>query len=196
MTTQKFAFQTTDIKGAYIVTPFCYDDRRGYFAKNFEKKAYLDVGFNREIAEEFETYSVHNVIRGLHFQSRYPQDKIVRCVSGSIYDVIVDLRRDSETFGQWRGFSLTSDNRQSLMIPRGCAHGFLVKSQGALVSYICAGTYLIEYDTGILWEDPTLRIKWPIDEKCDVVVSLKDKNLQTYDQFVRRHGGFSDIEVG
>lgn len=190
MTIQKFEFQSTEIEGAFLITPFSFDDNRGYFAKNFEKEVYKATGFHREIAEEFETYSFHNVIRGLHFQSRYPQDKIVRCVDGDIFDVIVDLRKTSKTFGQWRGFLLTSVNRQSLLIPHGCAHGFLVQSTNALVSYVCAGKYYIEYDTGILWKDTTLSIDWPIDNQCDVIISTKDENLQSYDQFIQAHGGF------
>ncbi len=190
MATHPFEFITTDIEGAFLVSPFYMEDSRGTFTKNYEREIYRQAGFTREIAEEFETYSVHNVVRGLHFQTRYPQDKIVRCVNGEIYDVIVDLRKDSKTFGQWRGFSLSENTRQSLLIPNGCAHGFLTLSSHALVSYICAGTYYKEYDTGILWKDPTLAIDWPVDRSCEVVISTKDENLQSYEQFIAEYGGF------
>jgi len=189
-TMQQFEFQKTEIEDALLVTPFFADDNRGYFAKNYERSIYMSAGINREIAEEFETYSKHNVIRGLHFQTNYPQDKIVRCVNGQIFDVIVDLRKNSRTFGQWRGFVLNECDHKSLLIPQGCAHGFLVQSQSALVSYICAGKYYIEYDAGIVWDDPTLNIAWPIDEQCDVVLSDKDNKLMTFEMFILEHGGF------
>lgn len=192
--TTSFSFEETEISGAYLVNPFVAEDSRGYFAKNYEKVIYRSLGFFRDIAEEFETLSAHNVIRGLHFQSRFPQDKIVRCVKGEIFDVIVDLRRESETFRQWRGFYLTDENRQSLLVPHGCAHGFLVLSQEALVSYICAGKYYKEFDTGIHWQDPGLHIEWPIDEDAPTIVSEKDQKLQLLETFLDWHGGFMSNE--
>ena len=192
--TTSFSFLETEIRGAYLVNPFVAEDTRGYFAKNYEKVIYRSLGFFRDIAEEFETLSAHNVIRGLHFQSRFPQDKIVRCVKGEIFDVIVDLRRESKTFQQWRGFNLTDKNRQSLLVPHGCAHGFLVLSQEALVSYICAGKYYKEFDTGIHWQDPGLHIEWPIDPEIPTIVSEKDQKLQLLETFLDWHGGFQANE--
>ncbi len=190
-----FGFISTDIAGAYLVNPFYMEDSRGYFAKNYEKEIYQSLGFFREIAEEFETLSAHNVLRGLHFQNRFPQDKIVRSVKGEIYDVIVDLRKDSETFLEWRGFHLSEKNRQSLLVPHGCAHGFLVLSKEALVSYICAGKYYREYDTGIHYKDSRLSIDWPIDPNEKLIISEKDAALQTLDAFLDVHGGFSADEM-
>lgn len=190
MIKQNLGITATDFEGAYLLDPFYLEDNRGSFAKNFEKGFFQEAGLDSDISEEFETYSSKNVIRGLHFQTRFPQGKIVRCVSGEIYDVIVDLRKNSKTFGHWRGFDLTSENHQSLIVPKGCAHGFLVRSENALVSYICTGKYYREYDTGIKWNDSTLNIDWPIDSKMDVISSEKDSGLQSFKEFISSYGGF------
>lgn len=188
--TQKFDIRACDMDGVFLVTPFFSEDQRGYFVKNFEKNFYKATGFNIDIDEQFENYSLHNVIRGLHFQSKYPQDKIIRTINGEIYDVIVDLRKDSKTFGQWRHFFLSDKNKMSLFIPKGCAHGFIVLSNNALISYMCIGEYYFEHDTGIVWNDKTLNISWPIDKQYELIISEKDSKLQTFEHFIETHGGF------
>lgn len=187
---QNFNVRACDIDGVFLITPFFIEDQRGYFVKNFNKSIYKATGFNTDINEEFENYSLHNVIRGLHFQNKYPQGKIVRAINGEIYDVIVDLRKDSKTFGQWRYFLLSDKDKLSLIIPKGCAHGFVVLSDSALISYMCTGKYHFEHDSGIIWNDKTLSISWPIDRQFDPIVSEKDSNLQTFEHFMKTHGGF------
>lgn len=190
MAKQNWTLTPTELEGVYFVESFYAEDDRGYFAKHFEKEHFTDWGLEAEIAEQFETLSTRNVVRGLHFQTHYPQGKIVRCVRGSIFDVLVDLRRESRTFGQWRSFHLSEERPGSLIVPKGMAHGFMVTSDSALVSYTCVGRYYPEYDTGIYWNDSDLSVRWPIADLCSVICSEKDSGLPTYAEFIEKHGGF------
>ena len=177
---QKFSCESTDIEGLKIINPFYLEDERGYFLKSFEKDVFKEFGLENEIYEDFESYSKKSVIRGLHFQLKHPQVKLVRCVMGHIFDVAVDLRKDSKTFGQWQGFDLSDKNTKSLYIPKGFAHGFLVLSDYAIVSYKCVGKFLSEYDSGIVWNDKDLNIAWNIKEP---IVSEKDCSLMRFIDF-------------
>ena len=176
-----FECTNTVFKGLKIIKPFYVCDERGYFLKDFEKEIFDSFGMHSEIFEEFETFSTKNVIRGLHFQNKNPQIKIVRVIRGEIMDVVVDLRKNSETFGQWASFILSNSNHDILWIPAGFAHGFRVLSDTAIVSYKCIGKYEKEYDTGIVWCDPILNIDWQVDNP---IVSNRDRKLPNFENFL------------
>lgn len=168
------------LSGAKVITPFYVEDDRGYFLKSFEKDIFQKFEIDIDVFESFETYSKKSVIRGLHFQTKNPQAKLIRVIAGSINDVIVDLRENSKTFGQWEVFQLSDENRKQLWIPKGFAHGFCVTSSYAIVSYTCTGKYEIKYDTGIVWDDPELAIPWEISNP---IVSLRDLKLMSFKEY-------------
>lgn len=178
-----FSFIKTDIEGAYLISSFSSEDNRGIFVKNFEKDIFAQSGIKFSCNEIFYSYSTKNVIRGMHFQTNNPQAKLVGVISGRVYDVIVDLRRNSTTYGQWRGFYLSSINRNSLLIPKGCAHGFASLAEESIVSYVCDGAYDRNSDTGIRFDDPDINIEWPINRLDDCVVSAKDRKLMSFHDF-------------
>lgn len=169
-----------------LLSPFYMEDERGYFLKTIEKDVFKKWGLNVEIQEIFETYSKQKVIRGLHFQTKDPQTKIVRVIKGRIHDVVVDLRKGSPDFGKSLDVILNDEERNSLWIPAGFAHGFEVLSEDALVSYQCIGKYQKEFDTGICWNDKELAVKW---ETKDPIVSDKDAALMSFREFVEKYGG-------
>lgn len=179
-----FSCKSLKIEEVKLITPFCLEDDRGYFLKSIEKDIYNEWGLEAEIYETFETYSKKGVIRGLHFQTKNPQAKIVRVIKGEIRDVVVDLRVDSETFGEHIVVKLSDENRNILWVPPGFAHGFEVLSEDALVSYTCVGKYLKEYDTGIVWNDSALGIHWETEAP---IVSVKDMQLPTFEEYKRKY---------
>ena len=178
-----FAYTKTDLEGLIIIHPFYVEDKRGYFLKSFEKDIYKSFGLNGAVFEDFESLSSKNVVRGLHLQTKNPQTKIVRAIKGEIMDVVVDLRPNSKTFGEWRSFILSDKNHDILWIPSGFAHGFKVISNKALVSYKCIGKYEKNYDTGIIWNDKTLMIDWNIDNP---IISERDAGLFTFEEYKKR----------
>lgn len=188
---KRFFFENTKIEGLMKVNPFYVEDERGYFLKNYEKEIFMENGIYGDIDEQFESLSKKGVIRGLHFQSKYPQDKLVRAIKGKIFDVAVDLRKDSKTFGQWEGFWLSEDNKNMLLVPKGCAHGFLAVSDEALVSYTCIGKFLSEFDTGIIWNDKDLKISWPLDLIENLIISERDKSFTGMNKFIDEVGGIN-----
>lgn len=181
-----FQIQEMKIDGVKLITPFYMEDGRGYFLKSIEKDVFKKWGIDIDIYEDFETYSKKNVIRGLHFQTRHPQVKLVRVIKGVVHDVIVDLRRDSGTFGQYVDLILSAENRSSLLVPAGFAHGFEVLSEDAIMSYKCIGKYLAEFDTGICWNDADLNIPW---HTMSPIVSDKDAALMTFCEFCEKYTG-------
>lgn len=175
-----FLFEETRFSEAYLIHPFFAQDSRGCFIKDYDKELFNRRGISIDLSESFESYSVKNVIRGLHFQTMEPQIKLVRVVQGEIYDVIVDLRADSKSFGKWQGFILSDVNRNSLYIPKGFAHGYCVRSETAIVTYKCAGFYHKAADTGIVWNDRELAVVWGVEEP---IVSDRDQNLMSFREF-------------
>lgn len=169
------------LQGLRLIRPFFVEDNRGYFCKTFVCGLFSQYGLRGDIGECFETFSTQCVVRGLHFQTTLPQVKLVRAVSGEIFDVAVDLRKGSPTYGQYEAVHLSDENRHMLYIPQGFAHGFSVISDEALVSYQCFGAYDADSDTGIVWNDETIGIPWPISKTP--IVSGRDANLQTFLDF-------------
>lgn len=188
---QKFEFHETEIKGLIEVTPFNADDVRGCFTKDYSKEVFEANGITHDLAEVFYTTSYKGVIRALHFQREKQQAKLVRCIHGHVYDVVVDLRPDSPTFRKWLGFDLTGDNKKELLIPGGCAHGYLVLEE-SIVSYKCGEKFYGEFDDGIMWNDPDIGVEWPLDViggEDKMIVADKDKNLQSFAEFMTKYGG-------
>ncbi len=189
---QKFEFRETEIEGLYEITPFDAEDIRGCFTKDYSKEVFEANGICHDLAEVFYTTSHRGVVRALHFQREKQQPKLVRCICGHVWDVVVDLRKDSPTFRKWLAFDLVGDNRKEILVPAGCAHGYLVLEE-SIVSYKCAEKFYGEYDDGILWNDPDLAVAWPLDlvgGAGKVILSDKDLGLQTFAQFMDRYGGF------
>lgn len=179
---QKFSFEKLDLDGAYLIKPFISYDERGYFLKDYSKEIFEENGIHHDLKEAFYTNSHKGVIRAIHFQRVNEQAKLVRCVSGKIYDVIVDLRNNSPTFGQRRGFYLSEENKDELYVPEYFGHGFLV-IEPSIVSYKCAEKFYGEYDDGIMWNDPDIGVKWPLDLVDELIISDKDKHLQSFEEF-------------
>ena len=174
---QKFSFQKTAIPGLTLITPFLAPDSRGYLSKPFEKSVFAEHGIELSPWEELRSFSHKGVLRGLHFQREHSQDKLVQVLHGGVYDVAVDLREGSPTFGKWEGFELTAENRQLLYIPKGFAHGFLALEEDTLFSYLCGDRYDPASDGGIRWNDPRLAVRWPLDRVEKVILSEKDAAL-------------------
>lgn len=187
---EKMSLAQTDIAGLCTIQPFYDEDSRGYFVKTFEKEFLRSHGIPLEIFESFYTLSAKGTVRGLHFQRCHSQDKLVRVLSGAVYDVAVDLRKGSPTFGKWQGFYLTAENRQMLYIPKGFAHGFLALEDNTLFSYLCGDRYDPASDGGIRWNDADIGVEWPLDQVGDLIVSEKDQALPTFAEFCSDFGGF------
>lgn len=177
----KFNFIQTEIDELRLIEPFIAKDDRGYFMKFYEKEIYEKNGIYLSNYEENQSYSEKGVLRGLHFQTKNSQSKLVRVIKGRIYDVVVDLRKDSQTFGKWKAFYLDEDEKRLLYVPKDFAHGFLTISEEAIVSYVCGDKYMPEYDSGIIWNDETLNIMWPVVD--NLIISEKDKNLMTFKEY-------------
>lgn len=149
------------IEGLCIITPTVYGDARGYFMETYNQKDMFDAGLTMEFVQENQSSSTKGVLRGLHFQKEHPQGKLVRVVRGSVYDVAVDLRKDSKTYGKWFGVELTEENKKQFYVPVGFAHGFLVLSDQAEFCYKCTDFYHPEDEGGLAWNDPAVGISWP-----------------------------------
>lgn len=187
-----FEFKQTKIEGLIEINPFNADDVRGCFTKDYSKEIFEQNNIEYNLAEVFYTTSHKGVIRALHFQRVKQQPKLVRCIYGHVFDVVVDLRKDSKTFKQWLSFDLTGDNKKEILIPAGCAHGYLVLEH-SIVSYKCAEKFYGEYDDGILWDDPDVNVKWPLElvgGKENVILAEKDKKLQSFVEFMNKYKGF------
>ena len=189
---QKFEFHETNISGLIEVTPFNADDIRGCFTKDYSKEVFEANGIHHDLAEVFYTTSHRGVIRALHFQRVKQQPKLVRCIWGHVWDVVVDLRKDSPTFKQWLAFDLIGERHNEILVPAGCAHGYLVL-EDSIVSYKCGEKFYGEFDDGILWDDPDINVAWPlvlVGGSEQIILADKDKNLQTFREFMAKYGGF------
>lgn len=171
----KFKFVETKIKDLYIIEPTVFGDNRGYFMETYNKIDFFEAGLTMEFVQDNESKSKKGVLRGMHFQTKHTQGKLVRVTEGEVYDVAVDLRKGSPTFGQWEGVLLTDENKKQFYVPEGFAHGFLVKSDTATFNYKCTDFYAPEYDSGLLWNDEEVGIKWPIEGIENILLSEKDK---------------------
>ncbi len=171
----KFNFIKTEIKDLYIIEPTIFGDNRGYFMETYSEQAFKEAGLDYTFVQDNQSSSRKGVLRGLHFQVKHPQAKLVRVLKGEVFDVAVDLRKASPTYGKWVGVFLSEDNKRQLLIPRGFAHGFMVVSEQAEFVYKCDEFYHPEDESGIIWNDPDIAIDWPNIEEA--ILSEKDKKL-------------------
>jgi len=183
----KFTFTETKIKDLYIIEPKVFGDARGFFMESYNETAFHKNGLTMKFVQDNHSKSTRGVLRGLHYQDPFPQGKLVRVVAGEVFDVAVDLRKDSPTYGQWEGVYLSAENKTLFYVPEGFAHGFLVLSETAEFVYKCTNFYHHECDKGIIWNDATLNINWPLDVlakaggvTCPVNLSEKDAKLPTF----------------
>ena len=183
------------LPGLMLYTPFFAKDERGHFVKSFERAWLERAGLSVTLDETFETLSRRGVLRGLHYQHSKPQGKIIRALSGRIFDVAVDIRQGSPTFGQWAGYVLESRRPRCFWIPPGFAHGFLVLSRTALVGYQCCGPYVPEADTGIRWDDPDIAVQWPLETVERVTLSQRDRQLPSFHDYCQRAERLAVIRV-
>ena len=177
MTIGSFSFIETDIKDVYFVETKCYGDNRGYFMETYKKADFDAAGLKYNFVQDNQSSSRKGVLRGLHFQKTHPQAKLVRVLKGEVFDVAIDLRRDSDTYGKWVAAFLSDENKKQFMIPRGFAHGFVVVSDYAEFAYKCDELYHPEDEGGIAWDDPDIGIAWP--EVGEIILSEKDKHHPT-----------------
>lgn len=184
---QQFDFQKLDLEGSYLIKPFYAADTRGGFIKDYNVEVFKQNGIQHELKEVFYSISQKGVLRGLHFQLVKQQVKLVRCITGHVYDVIVDLRPQSPTFGQWRGFDLTQDNMNMILVPKYFGHGFLA-IENSIVSYKCAEVFYSEGDSGIKYNDGDINVKWPFDligGIDNLIMSDKDQNLMSFKDYLK-----------
>ena len=172
-----FTFIETKIKGVYLIDVKRYGDERGYFMETYQEEAFREAGLSYRFVQDNQSSSRKGVLRGLHFQKTHPQAKLVRVLRGEVFDVAVDLRRGSETYGQWAGVLLSEENGRQILIPRGFAHGFVVVSDYAEFAFKCDDFYHPEDEGGLIWNDPDIGIVWP--EVGEIVLSEKDKKNPT-----------------
>ena len=168
-----FTFIPTEIKDVFVIEVKKYGDNRGYFMETYKESDFHQAGLNYKFIQDNQSKSKKGVLRGLHFQKTYPQAKLVRCIEGEVFDVCVDLRKDSPTYGKWAGVILSAEKGNQFMIPRGFAHGFVVLSETATFCYKCDELYHPEDEGGIMWNDPEIGIDWPFNG--EVLLSEKDK---------------------
>ena len=168
----------TPIKDLVVIEPKVFGDERGYFYEAYNKNTFHELGLDYDFVQDNQSFSRKGVLRGLHFQKQFPQAKLVRVIEGEVFDVAVDLRKDSPTFGKWYGVTLSGENKKMFMIPRGFAHGFLVLSETAVFSYKCDDFYHPNDEGGIIYNDPDIGIDWPRVD-CELVLSEKDKKHET-----------------
>jgi len=172
----------TDIPDLLIINPKVFGDSRGYFFESYNEQKFIEKGINYQFVQDNESLSSYGTIRGLHYQlAPFAQTKLVRVITGRIYDVAVDIRENSPTFGKWMGVELSEDNKKQLLVPKGFAHGFSVLSEKATVFYKCDNFYNPDSERGIYYNDPKLNIDWKI-ESTQAIISAKDKMNPEFDQ--------------
>ena len=171
----KFNFIKTEIEDLYVIEPTVFGDHRGYFMETYNQKEFEEASLDMIFVQDNESRSKKGVLRGLHFQKTKPQGKLVRVIEGEVFDVAVDLRRSSKTFGQWYGVLLTAENKKQFYVPEGFAHGFVVLSETATFVYKCTQLYDPTDEGGLMWNDPEIGINWQIPKGMEILLSEKDK---------------------
>lgn len=180
-------FSGSELPDVILIQPKIFEDARGFFLESYQKNLFSVAGIHADFVQDNHSASTKGVLRGLHYQIRQPQGKLVRVVIGEIFDVAVDLRRSSQTFGRWVGVTLSAEKKNQLWVPPGFAHGFYVTSEKAEILYKTTDYYAPEWERSLLWNDPSLGIDWPIKEDGFPILSAKDanglllSNSETYD---------------
>ncbi len=170
---------STSLEGVLVIEPSVFEDKRGFFMETYQQKKYRESGIDHDFVQDNLSYSVRRTLRGLHYQFPHAQAKLVQVITGEIYDVAVDIRRGSPTFGKWIGVHLSDKNKRQIYVPEGFAHGFCVLSETALFMYKCSDLYAPDCEGGIFWSDPDIGIEWPVEnplfsEKDSKFVYLRD----------------------
>lgn len=175
------------IDGVYIIEQKVFGDERGYFMETYNYNDFKEAGMDVVFVQDNQSSSRKGVLRGLHFQVQYPQDKLVRVIHGEVFDVAVDLRKGSKTYGKWHGERLSAENKKQMFIPKNFAHGFLVLSDYAEFAYKCTDFYHPDDESGIAYDDPQIGIEWPIPADMQLVMSEKDCLWEGLDAFTRKY---------
>ena len=183
----KITVETCEIEGLKVITPTVFGDSRGYFMETYNYNDFKEAGIDQIFVQDNQSSSTKNVLRGLHFQIQYPQDKLVRVVNGEVFDVAVDSRPGSATYGKWFGVILSAENRKQFFIPKNFAHGFLVLSDHAEFAYKCTDFYHPNDEGGIIWNDPAIGIDWPIAEGTQPVMSEKDTKWEGLAAYTKQY---------
>lgn len=178
----KFEFIETGINDLFVIQPTIFGDERGHFLETYNKKDFHAAGLTAEFVQDNESRSVGGVLRGMHFQIKHPQGKLVRVAKGEVFDAAVDIRKGSPTFGKWYGVYLSEKNKKQFYVPEGFAHGFLVISDTAEFCYKCTDYYHPEDEGGIIWDDRTVGIEWPLHLTSGIQLSDKDKKLPGFSE--------------
>ena len=179
----QFQFTKTGIEGLVVVEPKVFGDNRGYFMETYNYNDFKAAGLDMVFVQDNQSKSKKGVLRGLHFQKKNPQGKLVRVVSGEVYDVAVVLRKGSDTYGKWYGVLLSAGNKKQFYVPEGFAHGFVVMSETAEFVYKCTRFYDPSDEGGLMWNDPEIGIDWPVPENAELLLSEKDQHHQPLKDF-------------
>ncbi len=172
----KFSVETCEIEGLKVITPTAFGDQRGYFMESYQANDFKELGIDTVFVQDNQSSSTKGVLRGMHFQKNFPQDKLVRVISGEVFDAVVDLRKGSPTYGKSFGVVLSAENRKQLFIPKGFAHGFLVLSEYAEFFYKVSDFYHPNDEGGLLWNDPDTAIDWPVKDESQLNIIERDRN--------------------
>ena len=178
----KITVETCEIEGLKIITPQVHGDARGYFMETYNYNDFKEAGIDVEFVQDNQSASKKGVLRGLHFQINHPQDKLVRVIKGEVFDVAVDMRPGSATYGQWKGVLLTEENKKQFFVPKNFAHGFLVLSDYAEFCYKCSDFYHPGDEGGIMYNDPSVGVEWPIPEGMELTLSERDTKWGSFDE--------------
>ena len=166
---------TCEIEGLCVIEPTVFKDERGYFMETYNQNDFKEAGLDMVFVQDNQSMSTRGVLRGLHYQKQFPQGKLVRVVRGTVFDVAVDLRTGSKTYGKWFGVELSAENKKQFYIPEGFAHGFLVLSDEAEFVYKCTDFYHPGDEGGMAWNDPEIGIEWPLQDGVELIISEKDQ---------------------
>ncbi len=184
----KIIVETCEIEGLKIITPAVFGDSRGYFMETYQYEDFKAAGIDQVFVQDNQSSSGKGVLRGLHFQIHFPQDKLVRVIRGEVFDVAVDLRKGSPTFGKWHGEILSEENKKQFFVPKHFAHGFLVLSETAEFCYKCSDYYHANDEGGIHYADPEIGIEWPIPEGMELIMSEKDTKWTGFSAYKQNMG--------
>ncbi len=171
----KLTVEKCDIEGLIVITPEVHGDNRGYFMETYQQKDFTEAGVDVTFVQDNQSASTKGVLRGLHYQINHPQDKLVRVIKGEVFDVAVDLRKGSKTFGKWFGVLLSEENKKQFFVPKGFAHGFVVLSDYAEFCYKVSDFYTPGDEGGIMYNDPEIGVEWPIPDDMELIFSERDK---------------------
>lgn len=171
----KITVETCEIEGLKVITPQVLGDARGYFMESYNYNDFKEAGIDVVFVQDNQSASVKNVLRGLHFQINHPQDKLVRVINGEVFDVAVDLRQGSATYGKWYGVVLSAENKKQFFVPKGFAHGFVVLSDYAEFAYKCSDFYHPGDEGGLMYNDPDIGVEWPFEPDTELIMSDRDQ---------------------